>query len=121
MTVDANKDFQINLKTNNIMAPPIHIIIISFKDTANISPNNNPITSNLINDKKPMTTRPIAKEECAKSPNNASPGRLVFFWRLTSSKAIMAEITKTDIAIFNSKEYAIVTPNRAEWAKVSPK
>ena len=32
-----------------------------------------------MNDKKPITTSPIAKDECAKSPSKASPGRFVLF------------------------------------------
>ena len=34
---------------------------------------------------------------------------------------LVDEITKTDIAIFNSKEYARVTQSNAECDKVSPK
>ena len=67
------------LRINNINGPPIPIINKSSTVTANISPNNNPIISNLINDKKPITTRPIAKDEWARSPNKASPGRFVLF------------------------------------------
>ena len=62
-----------------MIAPPIHIINISSTVTASISPNNKPIISNLIKDKNPITTSPIAKEECARRPNKASPGKLVFF------------------------------------------
>ena len=32
-----------------------------------------------MNVKKPITTSPTAKEECAKRPSKASPGRLVLF------------------------------------------
>ena len=35
--------------------------------------------SNLINVKKPITTKPTASEECANNPSKASPGKLVFF------------------------------------------
>ena len=41
--------------------------------------NNNPMMSNLIKVKNPITTRPTAREEWAKSPSKASPGKLVFF------------------------------------------
>ena len=35
--------------------------------------------------------------------------------------AITDEMINTDTAIFNSKEYAIVTPSKAECESVSPK
>ena len=56
--------------------------------TANISPNNRPIISNLINVKKPITTNPTANEECAKRPSKASPGKLVFFEAVLISKLL---------------------------------
>ena len=68
-----------SLRVSKINAPPIHIINKSLTETAKISPNNNPMMSNLINVKKPITTSPTASEECAKRPNKASPGKLVFF------------------------------------------
>ena len=40
--------------------------IKSISLTASISPNNNPIISNLIDVKKPKITKPTAKDECAK-------------------------------------------------------
>ena len=89
--------------------------------TAKISPNNKPITSNLIKDKKPIATNPIPKDEWAKSPKRASPGKLVFFWSCIKNKAITDAVIKTDKAILNSKKRAIVTPSKAEWASVSPK
>ena len=60
--------------------------------------------SNLIKVKNPITTRPTARVECAKSPSKASPGRLVFFWSWIKIKAIKDEIIKTESAIFYSKE-----------------
>ena len=93
----------------------------SFTETAKISPNNNPIISNLINVKKPITTSPTAKDEWARRPNKASPGKLVLFWSCIKIKAIKEEIMKTDNAMLNSIVKANVTPNNAEWAKVSPK
>ena len=62
-TVEANKGFQMNLRVNKINDPPIHIINKSLIETAKISPNNNPIISNLINVKKPITTSPTARDE----------------------------------------------------------
>ena len=77
--------------------------------------------SNLIKVKKPITTRPTANEEWAKSPSKASPGKLVFFWSCIKINAIKDEIINTETAKFNSKDYAIVTPSKAECASVSPK
>ena len=68
-----------------------------------MSPNNNPIISNLMNVKKPITTSPTAKDEWAKSPNKASPGRLVLFWSWIKINAIKDEIINTEKAILNSK------------------
>ena len=59
----ANKGFQINLSIIKITAPPIHTTNISLGVTANMSPNNRPIISNLIKVKKPITTNPTANEE----------------------------------------------------------
>ena len=44
-----------------------------------------------------------------------------FFWSCIKNKAITDEVIKTDKAILNSRENAIVTPSKAECAKVSPK
>ncbi len=68
-----------------------------------------------------MTTNPTARDEWARSPSKASPGRLVLFWRFIKIRAIKAEIINTDNAMLNSKEYASVTPSNAEWDNVSPK
>ena len=120
-TVAANKGFQINFKIIRIKAPPIQINNRSFWLTAKISPNNNPITSNLIVDKNPITTRPTANEEWANKPNKASPGSLVVFCNLNNIIATTEEIIKTEKAILMSKKIAIVTPSKAEWDNVSPK
>ena len=42
-----------------------------------MSPNSNPITSNLIVVKNPMITSPIASDEWANKPSKASLGRFV--------------------------------------------
>ena len=60
------------------------------------------IISNLIKDKKPITTSPIAKDEWAKRPNNASPGKFVLFWSCINVNAIKDEIINTENAILNS-------------------
>ena len=86
-----------------------------------MSPNNKPITSNLIEDKNPMTTSPTANDEWANKPNRASPGSLVVFCNLNNIIAIIEEITNTEKAILISKKTAIVTPSKAEWDNVSPK
>ena len=63
-TEEQQEDFYLELgDIIKINAPPAQIIIISLTVTANISPNNNPIISNLINVKNPITTNPTAKEE----------------------------------------------------------
>ena len=72
--------------------------------TANISPNKSPIISKRINVKKPITTNPTAKEECANRPSKASPGKLVFFCNWIKIKAIKDEIINTERAMFNSNE-----------------
>ena len=64
--------------------------------TANMSPNNNPIISNLINVKKPITTSPTAKDEWARRPSKASPGRLVLFWSCIKIKAIKEELDQSE-------------------------
>ena len=76
---------------------------ISLIVTANMSPNNNPMISNLMNVKNPITTSPTAKDEWAKSPSKASPGRLVLFCKSIRINAIKDEIINTAIAILNSK------------------
>ena len=96
------------------------MINMSLVVTANMSPNNNPIISNLMNVKKPITTNPTAREEWAKRPSKASPGKLVFFWSCINIKAIIDEIKNTEREIFKSKLYANVTPSNAEWERVSP-
>ena len=87
----------------NINAPPVHTTKMSLVVTANMSPNNNPIISNLIKVKKPITTNPTANEEWAKRPSKASPGKFVFFWSCINIKAITDEIKNTERAIFKSK------------------
>ena len=57
-----------NVQKKGINAPPIQINIKSISLTASISPNNNPITSNLIDVKKPKITKPTANEACASKP-----------------------------------------------------
>ena len=77
--------------------------------------------SNLMKDKKPITTNPTANEEWAKRPSKASLGRLVFFCSCIKINAIIDDIKNIETAILNSSEYAIVTPSNAECASVSPK
>ena len=55
------------------------LTINQFHLQLSISPNNNPITSNLIDVKKPKITKPTARDECANKPNKASFGSFVFF------------------------------------------
>ena len=71
--------------------------------------------------RNPITTNPIAKDECANSPNKASPGSFVVFCNRNRIKAIADETNKTEKEIFISKEKASVTPNNAEWANVPAK
>ena len=120
-TVAANKGFQIIFKIKRIKAPPIQINNKSFWLTAKMSPNSKPITSNLIEDKNPMTTSPTANDEWANKPNRASPGSLVVFCYFNNIIAIIEEIANTEKAILISKKTAIVTPSKAEWDNVSPK
>jgi len=120
-TVEANNGFQIIFKINNIKVPPNQIISKSISFTARISPNNKPMISNLIEDKKLITTKPTANDEWASKPNKASPGNFVVFCNLRSIKATAEEIKKTEKATLISKKKPIVTPNKAEWDKVSPK
>ena len=86
-----------------------------------MSPNSNPIRSKRIKDKKLITTKPTAKDECASNPNKASPGKFVVFCNFNKINATAEETKKTDKAILISKEKAKVTPNSAEWDRVSPK
>ena len=72
-------------------------------------------------DKYPITTNPIAKDEWASKPNKASLGKFVFFCNCKSKIARTAEIRKTEKAILISKTNAIVTPSKAECAKVPAK
>ena len=60
--------------------------------------------SNLINVKKPITTKPTANDEWAKSPSRASLGRLVFFCSCINIKAMIEEIKNIETAILNSNE-----------------
>jgi len=109
------------IKIKSIKAPPIQINNKSFWLTAKMSPNNNPITSNLIEDKNPITTSPTAKDEWANKPNKASPGNFVVFCNFSNIIAINEEIINTDKAILTLKKTAMVTPSNAECDKVSPK
>ena len=68
-----------------------------------------------------MTTNPIAKDEWANNPNNASPGSFVVFCNLNKIKATADEINKTENEILISNEKARVTPNNDEWANVPAK
>ena len=99
--MEANKGFQIILRTKSINPPPNQIINKSVTLTAKMSPNNKPIISNLINVKNPITTSPTAKDEWANKPNKASPGRLVLFWSFININAINDEIMNTEKAILN--------------------
>ena len=114
LTVDANKGFQMIFNTIRIIAPPIHTRIMSLTLTASISPNKSPIKSNLIVAKRPITTKPIAKDECASNPSKASDGKLVVFCNFNKINATIDEITNTDNAILISVVYDKVTPNKAE-------
>ena len=93
---------------------PNQIIKMSFVVTESISPNNKPIISNLINERKPIMTSPTAILECARRPNNASPGNLVLFCKLNKSNATIPETKNTDKEILILKEKANVTPNNDE-------
>ena len=76
--------------------PPNQTIKISSTVTASISPNNNPIKSKRIEERKPINTRPIARVECANSPSKESPASFVLFCKLSRSNATVPEIIKTD-------------------------
>ena len=104
-----------------MVAPPIQIISKSLTLTERISPNRTPIISNLINDKKPNTTNPIARDEWDKSPNNESLAKLVVFCSFNKSNATKDETTNTDNEILISNVTDNITPNKAECASVSPK
>ena len=120
-TVEANRGFQIYHKTNSISPPPIQTASMSFVFTDSISPNKTPIISNLINDKKPSITNPIAKEEWDINPSKESPAKLVVFCNLSKSKATREETAKIVIETLILKVIESKTPNKAEWANVSPK
>ena len=83
------------LSINKISAPPIQIINRSISFTAKISPNNSPIISNRIEVRKPITTNPTARDECANKPNNASPGSLVVFEVLKVSVRLLMKLKKS--------------------------
>ena len=68
-----------------------------------------------------MTTNPIAKDECANNPNNASFGSLVDFWSFNKIRANADEISNTEKEILISNEKARVTPNNEECANVPAK
>ena len=86
-----------------------------------MSPNSKPIISKRIKERKPTRTKPTAILECARIPNKASLGNLVFFCKLKRSTAIMLEIKKTEREIFMLKDRANATPSKDECDKVSPK
>ena len=69
---------------------------ISSTVTANISPNNNPIKSKRIDERKPISTSPIASVECANSPSKEYPANFVLFCKLSKSNATVQEIINTD-------------------------
>ena len=89
---------------------------ISSTVTASISPNNNPIKSKRIEERKPISTSPIASAECANSPSRESPGNFVLFCKLSRSNATVPEMINTDRDILILKAYASVTPSKAECA-----
>ena len=76
--------------------PPNQTIKISSTVTANMSPNNNPIKSKRMEDRKPINTRPIARVECARSPSNESPANFVLFCKLSRSNATVPDMINTD-------------------------
>ena len=90
-------------------------------DTERISPNNKPMISKRIKERKPTITSPTAILECARIPSKASLGNLVFFCKLNKRIAIMLEIKNTDKEIFKLKDKANETPSKDECDKVSPK
>ena len=90
-------------------------------DTERISPNNKPMISKRIKERKPTITSPTAILECARIPSKASLGNLVFFCKLNKRIAIMLEIKNTDKEIFKLKDNANETPSKDECDKVSPK
>ena len=95
LTVPANKGLQINIKTIKTIPPPIQTNKRSVKFTERISPKSKPMRSILIKDNIPNRTRPIAKTEWAKSPNNASSGRLVLLCKKSKDIASKHETTNT--------------------------
>ena len=87
---------------------------ISSMVTASISPNNNPIKSKRIDERKPISTSPIASVECANRPSKESPANFVLFCKLSKSNATVPDMIKTDKDILILKAYASVTPSNAE-------
>jgi hypothetical protein len=77
--------------------------------------------SNLINVKNPKTTKPMAKEECERSPSSASPAKFVVFCNLNKINATKDETANIDNETFISSDIDNITPNNAECANVSPK
>ena len=113
-TVEANKGFQIYDNTISISAPPIQMVSKSFVFTESISPNKTPIMSNLINDKKPNISSPIARDEWDIKPSKESPAKLVVFSSLSKSSATRDETTKIVREILMLKDIESKTPNKAE-------
>ena len=68
-----------------------------------------------------MTINPIAKDECANNPNNASFGSLVDFWSFNKISANADEISNTEKEMLISNEKARVTSNNEECANVPAK
>ena len=97
------------------------MMIKSFTFTDSISPNRTPMISNLMNDKNPKTTNPMAKDECERSPSSASPAKFVVFCNLNKINAIKDETANIDNETFISSDIDNITPNNAECANVSPK
>ena len=104
-----------------IIIPPIQTNVMSSVVTANMSPNNKPIKSKRIEERKPIKTKPIARVECARRPSRESPANFVLFCKLIKSIATIDEIKKTDKVILILNAYARVTPSKAECDNVSPK
>ena len=97
------------------------MMIKSFTFTDSISPNRTPMISNLMNDKNPKTTNPMAKDECERSPSSASPAKVVVFCNLNKINATKDETANIDNETFISSDIDNITPNNAECANVSPK
>ena len=82
--------------------------------TERISPNNTPKTSNLIKDKKPSITNPIANEECEIKPSRESPAKFVDFSNLSKISATRDETTKIVNETFIFRDIYSKTPSNAE-------